>query len=588
MKKQITTGILLLWNCLLVLPDIYGQENTITISDIHEQGIKIYGFTLNTARTIKIEAVGAGGEKEIKRTPNFQVDPQNMFAYAWIINARTRELAWRMTIDNTKTDWWDKYIRKFDGEVPLEKGEYELYFASLQPSYFSPEGGFLGWDNIKNKIFHGSSWWDDLAEKWEVKVEGVDDVFDESAVLKYQNAVKNSALLSLTKVGNAEDLKAGFSVLRPVRVKIYVIGEGYKDQMFDYAYIQDENKYNKIWEMKESETEHAGGAIKNRVIRQELQLDVGDYMVHYTSDDNHSYDDWNSNPPYDPNFWGITISGSDDNFDKNAITKYEGKEGELVVKLDRLGDYEDVNEGFTLLRPMKLRIYAVGEGSARKMSDYGWIENVKTGRTVWIMDYDDTEKAGGVEKNRLYDRVLPFEAGSYEVHFQTDDSHSYREWNSSSSSPRNPEDWGIKIYTVGKTDDENYIQKYNPVADRNIIVQLVRIGDSENVKKQFTLKKSTHVRIYAIGEGDWDEMYDYGWIEDFETGHTVWEMKFKDTRRAGGAEKNRLFDGTILLEAGTYIAHYRTDDSHAYGDWNSDPPSDKTGWGITIYTFSEP
>ncbi len=587
MKKQITTGIIVLCNCLLVLPAImYGQDNTITISDIREQGIKMYGFTLNTARTVKIAAVGAGGDKEIKRTPNFQVDPQNMFAYAWIINARTRELAWRMTIENTRSDWWDKYIRKFNGEVPLDKGEYELYFASIKPSYYSYEGGLLGWDKIKHKIFHGDSWWDDLMDKWKVQVEGVDDIFEESAVLKYQNAVKNSAILSLTRVGNAEDVKAGFSVLRPVRLKIYAIGEGYKGQMYDYAYIQDENKNNKIWEMEESETEHAGGAIKNRVSRQEIQLDAGDYMVHFISDDNHSYEDWNSNPPYDPNFWGITISGSNEDFDKNAIANYERKEGVLVVKLDRLGDYEEVNEGFTLLRPMKLRIYAVGEGSSRKMSDYGWIENVKTGRNVWIMDYNDTEKAGGAEKNRLYDRVIPFDAGSYEVCFQTDDSHSYRDWNS--DSPRNPEDWGIKIYTVGKTDDENFIQKYNPEADRNIIVQMVRIGDSENVKKQFTLKKSTHVRIYALGEGDWDEMYDYGWIEDFKSGDTIWEMKFKDTRRAGGAEKNRLFDGTILLDAGTYVAHYRTDDSHAYGDWNSDPPRDKTSWGMTIYTFSEP
>jgi hypothetical protein len=585
MKKKFTNALLLLSNYFLILPVVNAQEHTISISEIHEQGIKIYGFTLNSDRSIAIEAVGAGGDKEIKRTPNFQVDPQNMFAYAWIINARTRELAWRMTIGNTKSDWWDKYNRKFEGDVALEKGEYELYFSSVQPSYFSPEGGFLSWGKIMDKFFHGGSWWENLAKKWKVQVQGVDEIFEESAVLKYQNAVKNSAILSLTNVGNAENLKSGFSVLRPVRLKIYAQGEGYKDQMYDYAYIQDEKDYNKIWEMRESDTEHAGGAIKNRLVMQDLEFDVGDYMVYYTSDDNHCYDDWNSNPPYDPNFWGITISGADEDFDKNAITEYKGKEGLLVVKLDRLGDYEEVSEGFTLLRPMKLRIYAIGEGSTRKMSDYGWIQDVKTNRIIWSMDYNDTEKAGGAEKNRLYDRVVSFDAGSYEVYFQTDDSHSYRGWNS--SSPRNPEDWGIKIYTVGKSDDENYIQKYNPEADRSIIVQLVRIGDSEDVKKQFTLKKPTHVRIYAIGEGDWDEMYDYGWIEDFKTGRTVWEMKFKDTRRAGGAEKNRLFDGTILLEAGTYIARYRTDDSHAYGDWNSDPPRDKTGWGITIYTFSE-
>ena len=81
-------------------------------------------------------------------------------------------------------------------------------------------------------------------------------------------------------------------------------------------------------------------------------------------------------------------------------------------------------------------------------------------------------------------------------------------------------------------------------------------------------------------------MYDYGWIEDFNTGETVWEMKYDDTRRAGGDSKNRLFDGVIRLKAGDYIAHYRTDDSHAYKTWNSSPPRDRKNWGLTIYLYN--
>jgi hypothetical protein len=41
------------------------------------------------------------------------------------------------------------------------------------------------------------------------------------------------------------------------------------------------------------------------------------------------------------------------------------------------------------------------------------------------------------------------------------------------------------------------------------------------------------------------------------------------------------------LKAGKYIVHYQTDDSHAFGDWNADPPLDQTNWGITIYVFSD-
>jgi hypothetical protein len=60
-------------------------------------------------------------------------------------------------------------------------------------------------------------------------------------------------------------------------------------------------------------------------------------------------------------------------------------------------------------------------------------------------------------------------------------------------------------------------------------------------------------------------------------------MEFDATSWAGGAKKNRLFDKTITLDKGEYELHYRTDGSHAYNDWNDDPPDDRTHWGVTIY-----
>ena len=89
------------------------------------------------------------------------------------------------------------------------------------------------------------------------------------------------------------------------------------------------------------------------------------------------------------------------------------------------------------------------------------------------------------------------------------------------------------------------------------------------------------MRIYALGEVDGNEMADYGWIED-KASRRVWEMKYRVTEPAGGAAKNRRFDGTITLPAGDYMLHYRTDGSHAFGDWNAAPPDDPIAWGITV------
>ncbi len=563
---------------------IFGQEESIIINNILSDKIYLKGFTLDDESDVIIEAVGTGLDKELKRIHNWQEDKHNLFAYAWILDARTREIVWRMTIANTEEDWWSKNNRIFKNEVKLQKGEYELYYSAVEPTYFSFGGGFFSFGRIIEKIFGDDSWWDDHSEQWKVELSNVDEVFEEKAVLKYQNAVKNSAIISLTEVGNSKYINKGFTLREDAKIRVYAIGEGYKSEMFDYGWIIDAATREKVWEMDENDSKYAGGAVKNRVVNEVIKLSKGDYLVYFKSDGTHSFNKWNANPPYDPNFWGITLFGADDDFDKSIVAEYTTSNEYEIISLNRLGDDADVTAGFTLKKDAKLRVYAIGEGRSGDMFDYGWIEDAHTGKGVWKMRYRDTEHAGGTSKNRIIDTIIKFDAGSYIVHFVTDDSHSYEDWNS--SEPYDPEGWGIQLFSIGKTDVSKIIEKYEPEKDKSIIAKLIRVGDDEHVKKQFTLKHKSKIRIYSIGEGDWDEMYDYAWIEDFNTGDIVWEMRYKDTRRAGGNSKNRLFDRVIRLDAGNYIAHYQTDDSHAYKSWNTAPPRDRTNWGITIYLYN--
>ena len=78
-------------------------------------------------------------------------------------------------------------------------------------------------------------------------------------------------------------------------------------------------------------------------------------------------------------------------------------------------------------------------------------------------------------------------------------------------------------------------------------------------------------------------MADFGWIENNNSRKTVWEMTYRMTENAGGARKNRMFNGTIVLPKGNYTLFYETDDSHSYRDWNDDPPRDPDMYGITLY-----
>jgi hypothetical protein len=201
------------------------------------------------------------------------------------------------------------------------------------------------------------------------------------------------------------------------------------------------------------------------------------------------------------------------------------------------------------------------------------------------MDYYDTEKAGGAQKNRLFDGIVKLEPGNYMVYYITDGSHAYHSWNSSPPFDKNK--WGITISVLDESYREGDVVAYEEEADASVLAQLVRVRDHQRKKSEFSLESDGYVHVYAIGEGDDGDMYDYAWIKNANTDKVVWEMTFRKTERAGGARKNRLFDDRIFLKAGDYVVYYETDDSHSFNDWNDRPPRDPFNWGVTISKLDE-
>lgn len=198
------------------------------------------------------------------------------------------------------------------------------------------------------------------------------------------------------------------------------------------------------------------------------------------------------------------------------------------------------------------------------------------------MTRQNTEHAGGGEKNRGFEGMVELESGRYVAYFVTDGSHAYRDWNT--GRPYNAKAYGLAIYPSDGFDDESFtiIKDSDILKDTDVLVRITRVGDRERRRENFTLDKDTRVSILAMGEGQNRRMYDYGWIEDAETGRTVWEMTYRRTDHAGGAEKNREYIDTILLEAGRYEVYYESDGSHSFRDWNATPPRHPRNWGITV------
>ena len=168
------------------------------------------------------------------------------------------------------------------------------------------------------------------------------------------------------------------------------------------------------------------------------------------------------------------------------------------------------------------------------------------------------------------------------MYFRTDGSHAYDDWNA--APPAEAKYWGVSVFPASGRLNPADVAPFERSSSgaRDPIAQLVHMRNDEAARTTFRLARRTQVRVYALGEGSRDELVDHGWIAD-STGRVVWEMKYDTTEPAGGADKNRVFDGVLTLPAGSYELRYRSDGSHAYGDWNDDPPDDAESWGISVF-----
>jgi hypothetical protein len=570
-----------------------GERLIIQLKDFTETEVKCGGFTLSQEMPVHISAIG-GGEA------NLPFSNDGMYAYGWIINADTRKPVWKMTRDNTRKD---KSDRRFDDNVTLRRGSYEVYFAAYgyaSKNAFSNfninidrrkgdadmnrsgKGSFLDW--LRELIGEDApKEWKQRARNWGIDVA----VNDGSALTPMFSPPKEfpHQLFQARRLGENEYVHQRFTLARPMTIRIYALGEkDFGESFADYGWIVDVKTRRRVWEMERSNVHAAGGADKNVQYDESVEFPAGDFTLYYVTDGSHSFVDWNAPPPDDPLNYGITLIAQNPS-DKEQFKLSSGtkEEQNVIVQLTKVGNDETRSANFTLKADATVRIYAMGEksNSRRQMADFGWIINARTREKVWTMDADRTEHAGGADKNCLIDELLPLAKGSYTVFYQTDDSHAYNDWNS--SPPFDPEHWGITIYGEGAGFTMSMVERNADVTEAGVLAQITRAGNGANLTKTFSLDKTTHLRVYAIGEGQNRTMYDYGWIEDAGTGKVVWEMTYAMTFHAGGGRKNRMVTTKIILDRGTYILHYVSDDSHSFGQWNVDPPDDPTMWGITLY-----
>jgi len=577
-------GAMVLGLTVLAAAPVAAQGTALAdLDDFGPRQVKSQSFVLNSAQDIQIEAIGAEStDKNGKSSWMGAMWERNgkpvppWTGNAWILDLQSRKVVWELS--EATTTQGSHGLRTFKGSVHLPAGSYSAYYASF------PDGEYWSEDGKKSAPDRKWHWFGDQpVQDFKLVVRGNGRELGAAERDRLRGQTSSSTIVALRGASPQAFEEAGFAISKPTEIQIYALGEAREDGEFDFAWIINADTRAPVWRFAYRDSQPAGGAPKNREVTASRVLPPGRYAVFYATDDSHDPSEWNAQPPHDPESWGVTLSVKDENA-RAAVKAFPYElvpANATIVALTKVGNSASKKQGFTLTRPMDVRIYALGEGRNGRMFDYGWITSDDSHQRVWTMDYDGTEPAGGDRKNRIVDTTIHLDKGSYVVHYVSDDSHSAEEWNA--PAPPDGQHWGITVLAAQAPLDRSAIAPYEEKKDSSILAQLVGIRDDEQVRKSFSLDRETDIHIYAIGEGTGGEMVDYGWIEDAKSGRRVWEMTYRVTEHAGGATKNRRFDGVIRLPAGNYVLRYETDGSHSFGDWNAAPPDDPEAWGITVY-----
>jgi hypothetical protein len=557
--------------------------------------LQSFGFVLPRTTAVRIEAQGVG----IRQSSDFwswwsfgeDQDDDAMLVYAWVIDAETREPVWVMDYFGSKrADTDRRYLRSAEEKLSLNAGRYELYL-------FSGLGAPRRLNLRDADAEEVDSWWEILFGNKKPTLQDVEqalrscyvrieaDGLNRREVAEFEvTGELPGALFQKNRVGDSEFIATGIEVSQPSVLRVYSVFEKVRGQKTsaDYGWIVNAGTRETVWSANDDFDEDAGGHSKNRFVDAEVKLAVGRYVLYFGSDDSHSFARYNTNPPHDPLNWGVALLPTS-NFDASGFRTFEPEQNEPLIEIIRVGSEASREQAFRLDHPGRLHLLALGEYGIDDdhFYDFGWIVDEATGRTVWQMTERNTVGAGGAEKNRRFDGLVELPAGEYVLYYVTDGSHAWDEWNQ--AKPFGAESWGVTVRPGPDFDAAGFheLDVADLEASGDVLVRIVRVGDDERQKREFSLDRSTRVRLYGIGEGVDGDMYDFGYVVD-DDGQRVWEMSWDNTRHAGGADKNRGADDEIVLEAGTYRVIYVTDDSHAFGSWNSGPPRDPIHWGLTV------
>jgi len=360
---------------------------------------------------------------------------------AWIQGYESCERVWEMTLPNTEPAGGATKNRVFDREVEFSPGSYLIHCAT------DDSHAYQAWNS--RPPYDPEAWGLTLIP------------LEEPAPGSYRVTLKpdwEHRFVAINRVGDAEFHEQWFELTRTADIHVRAFGEwdDGANRYFDFGWIEDPYRLETLWTMNADPGIYAAGECRNRLVEDHVRLAPGTYRACYVTDEAHSYDGWHSHPPFEPDAWGIQLCGTGSDFDPSAVRRVDPARaaGPVRIALAPVRDGAQRSLRFRVEEPLSMHLIAVGEGEGGEMFDYGWLDRIDTGEVIWRMRYPDTHHAGGAEKNRRVERYLRLERGTYELHFVTDDSHAFGDWNE--AVPDEPHLWGVTLIEIPSDESDGH------------------------------------------------------------------------------------------------------------------------------------
>ena len=509
--------------------------------------------------------------------------------YPWIINLETETVVWKPSEANIVRDGVQAVI---SDSVTVAPGNYTAYYTTYGPTAKSSEGGsFLG---LKPHWTNDPSFW-----MLSLTSDAPTGIITESKTAAEKQNADNGANLVWSMVpshlGQSESQMVQVGSASEIQLDLTLAVCGNDCDKVEIYRLPETVPF---WQLTEDITEWAGGSMDNRAFSGSVPLTPGVYKIEVSAGSSQSYRSWRSNPPWAPDNWGFRVFTSDPS---NVRLLDPWSNGEPLVSMLRVGSDENLSMTLELDQSLSVVVYGMGElGGSDSVYDHGWIEKEGKADYVWEMSYDASTHAGGDSMNRQEMSILNLDPGRYFVRYTSDGSHDHANWNK--SQPTLPERWGIAVFAMNPADvtagsvrvkatERAWSVDTSSAEDGTglgtALVKQNRLGNEVKVDDLFRLETESKLKIIALGELTGSSSDDYGWITRVSSGEKVWEMTYRNTVAAGGADRNRRFSGTITLGPGEYTVHFETDFSHSYGNFDDDQPDNGQDWGIAVYQTVE-